>query len=629
MTRQFSRVSSSSPVCETCSRMAENLMAWLFVPERANMGWEALLCSAPLNPPTVNSTPEGFSDSTPDDVLSDVFSDESMARMSALKMSTDFSTDGKIMASLSHDERTERLVELIESKADGQTSSTIEADFKGRVKNIDGVSLETKGGRNRESDAVQLGRTLFEGVKKMLVFGGVELMSAVELGYRLENLIETVQQRVTETNRELRSLSEQELNIDSTESTSESFFKARAGIQLRASLERLQEVLDEERERVNKVRDADSKTQQLAALERQHNQDVLRAQDESHHQCAVAYVAAVELQAVSAGQMKAIAKDKRRYTDELARETVLLKYVTGINQIKYNIANKVREAANGDGTTYSKASFVGFSHDLLHAMTYQASSDAAVRNPTRAVKDVDAIISQWDGLGYWQFMTEDMFVTCTLLRGLQKASFSAEMAREAANFLQSQENGEGSEGSTTAGGHQRMPLYQHVSRYIKVYEDSSRLHMRDADRKVPADRPKGFNHGLEQAAVAAVAAAVAAGGYVQQGTTGGRGMTGKPYVKPVAIEGPPYKQCAKCYGETKDKYGPHTRRCFSKDCHKCGLYGHGSKYCEQHKSTFQQQRPGSSRNMNFAARADAYEADEGGKQDYDREYEGEESQETA
>jgi hypothetical protein len=608
--------------------------------------------------------------------------------MSALKMSTDFSTDGKSMASLSHDERTERLVELIESKADGQTSSTIEADFKGRVKNIDGVSLETKGGRNRKSDAVQLGRTLFEGVKKMLVFGGVELMSAVELGYRLENLIETVQQRVTETNRELRSLSEQELNIDSTESTSESFFKARAGIQLRASLERLQEVLDEERERVNKVRDADSKTQQLAALERQHNQDVLRAQDESHHQCAVAYVAAVELQAVSAGQMKAIAKDKRRYTDELARETVLLKYVTGINQIKYNIANKVREAANGDGTvrevlrgkivlpvtketifnsfedcnlsgmyellhqTYSKASFVGFSHDLLHAMTYQASSDAAVRNPTRAVKDVDAIISQWDGLGYWQFMTEDMFFTCTLLRGLQKASFSAEMAREAANFLQSQENGEGSEGSTTAGGHQRMPLYQHVSRYIKVYEDSSRLHMRDADRKVPADRPKGFNHGLEQAAVAAVAAAVAAGGYVQQGTTGGRGMTGKPYVKPVAIEGPPYKvnvgrqhhvlcrdtdlpytstteQCAKCYGETKDKYGPHTRRCFSKDCHKCGLYGHGSKYCEQHKSTFQQQRPGSSRNMNFAARADAYEADEGGKQDYDREYEGEESQETA
>jgi hypothetical protein len=249
-------------------------------------------------------------------------------------------------------------------------------------------------------------------------------------------------------------------------------------------------------------------------------------------------------------------------------------------------------------------------------------------------------------------MTQDIIFTCTLLRGLQKASFSAEMAREAANFLQSQENGEGSEGSTTAGGHQRMPLYQRVSRYIKVYEDSSRLHMKDADRKVPTDRPKGFNHGLEQAAVAAVAAAVAAGWYVQQGAAGGRGMSGKPYVKPVAIEGPPCKvhvgrqhhvlcrdtdlpykstteQCAKCYGETKDKFSPHTRRCLSKDCHKCGLYGHGSKYCEQHESTFQQQRPGSSRNMNFAARADAYEADEGENQDNDREYEGEESQETA
>jgi hypothetical protein len=250
-------------------------------------------------------------------------------------------------------------------------------------------------------------------------------------------------------------------------------------------------------------------------------------------------------------------------------------------------------------------------------------------------------------------MTQDIIFTCTLLRGLQKASFSTEMAREAANFLQNQENGEGSEGSHSTTGHQRMPLYQHVSRFIKVHEDSSRMHMKDTDRKVPADRPKSSHHGLEQAAVAAVAAAAAAGGYVQQGAAGGRGTPVKPYVKPVAIEGPPYKvnvgrqhhvlckgtadllytattePCGKCYGEAKDKFGPHARRCFAKDCHKCGLYGHGARFCEQHESTFQQQGPDSSRNMKFAARADAYEGDAGESQDYDREYEGEESQKTA
>jgi hypothetical protein len=592
--------------------------------------------------------------------------------MSALKMTTDFSTDGKSLASLTRDERTERLVELIESKADGQTSATIKADFKGRVKNIDGVSLETKGGRNRDGDAVQLGRALFEGVKKMLAFGGVELRTAVELGYQLENLMATVQNRVNETSRELRNLSEQELNVDSTESTAQSFFQARASIKLRTKLEDLDDVYTEAMERISRVRDADAKKLQEDELQQTHKGDVARTEAESSHECAVAYVAAVEAHAVCVKQAKAIGKEKRRCTDELERETVTLKYVSGINQIKYNIANKIREAASRDNAvrevlrgkvvlpitkvtifnsyedcnlsgmyellhqTYSKANFVSFSHDLMHAMTYQAPVDAMRGAPMQAVKDVDALISVWDSMEYWEYMTPDLFFTCTLLRGLQKASFSAEIVREASNFLQNQENGGGNSDTSTTSANPRMPLYEHVSRFIQIYEDSSRLHQdKGTDKKVTVERSKQFQHGLEQAAVAAVAAAVA----VHQGAAGGRGAFGKPSqpFKPIALEGPPYKVtvgrqhhvlcrdtelpytatkevCEKCHGEVKGKFGAHKKMCYARDCHKCGLYGHGAKYCDQHESTYQQGK-GTSRAVDYAARVEEIGSDEEESQD--------------
>jgi hypothetical protein len=385
----------------------------------------------------------------------------------------------------------------------------------------------------------------------------------------------------------------------------------------------------------------------------------------------------VEAHALRAGQSKAIAKDKRRCIEEMERETVMLKYVTRVNQIKYNIANKVREAANRDTAvrevlrgkivlpitqetifnsfkdcnlsgmyellhqTYSKASFVGFSHDLMNAMTYQATGDAT---PTEAVKDVDALISLWNSMEYWKYMTPDLFFTCTLLRGLRKASFSAEIAREAAIFLQSQENGESSDATATSSQHS-MPLYRHVSRFIKVYEDSSRLHIdKGVDKKgqVVVEKSKQFQHGLEQAAVAAVAAAAAAGEYVQPGATGGRSTYGKPYTKPIApsakpiaLEGPPYKvcvgrqhhalcrdtndlpytatqePCAKCHGEVGGKFSPHTKKCFPKVCFICRLYGHGEKFCDQHTSTYQQQQGMSA--VDFAARVEAMEAQGSGE----------------
>ena len=121
---------------------------------------------------------------------------------------------------------------------------------------------------------------------------------------------------------------------------------------------------------------------------------------------------------------------------------------------------------------FGKASFVSFQNDMVEAIGYRLSEKLTNSSPMKAVTDVSLIYNQWETLGYWQYMTKDIFFTCLLLNSLHNkvntsgSDIRMDACMETSQFIRKNEE------ELREAGDEEMLIFKFVTGYIDVHQKS-------------------------------------------------------------------------------------------------------------------------------------------------------------
>jgi hypothetical protein len=258
--------------------------------------------------------------------------------------------------------------------------------------------------------------------------------------------------------------------------------------------------------------------------------------------------------------------------------------------------------------TYNKASLVTFNNDFSEALKSKISLYDTNNNPGKAVQAVDLIVDMWRTMGYWEYLTKDIFFVNILLGTLEGGSeLRQKCVFEVNDFLNKRESGDIRDDMTqvSEGGFGSMPCYRFLSEYIKQQQESGRYRSHNAgevtkksDNGTHSSNSNNYNKNnnydckypsktkignTEQAAVASViskAKTVYNGEVLYEDNVKVTDMsTGFEY-KYTATKA----ECPLCAG--KDAGSSHMPRCYKGQCRKCGHYGHKHSSCLQDPASY-------------------------------------------
>ena len=234
---------------------------------------------------------------------------------------------------------------------------------------------------------------------------------------------------------------------------------------------------------------------------------------------------------------------------------------------------------------YAEATLVRFNSDFQLTMKASISMDDMSRNPWKAVQKTDDLLATWVSMGYWAFMTPDMFFTNVLLNALPPSQFQQECVKEVNRFLERKENDaeEGRDETSsvvTTSPTKGLPTYNFLRKYIKSCEESARH--RKQFTSAFSRRPNSYGGKFGNVETAALSGA-------EYATEIGRDKQVKCKDVNTGQEHPytaTKEQCPVCYGKSANPAERHVPRCFVGICNICSLYGHKSYNCSQAPNTY-------------------------------------------
>lgn len=236
---------------------------------------------------------------------------------------------------------------------------------------------------------------------------------------------------------------------------------------------------------------------------------------------------------------------------------------------------------------YAKPSISGFNVDLDETLSCVVSMEDFSKDPMCAVARVEEFLTIWISMGYWSYMTIDIFFTRVLIKAMPRCALRDACITEMLDYDEAQEKAfflsDKAGSSVPDGGMQR---FRHLVSFINTRKKGGLFTTQTGN----ADGGSGGGHG---------------GGGKASGDGGGKlrgsatpfqykGNTenahdaeiipsvGKEIIDPKTGATVTYSatdsRCEACATRSDKK---HTPMCFVQSCHRCGKYGHQIRMCQE------------------------------------------------
>jgi len=246
-------------------------------------------------------------------------------------------------------------------------------------------------------------------------------------------------------------------------------------------------------------------------------------------------------------------------------------------------------------THYKKASLIKFNNDFGATMKMTIPREEALKFPLKVVSETDKILFDWNNMGYWEFMTKDVFFTNILLCKLPVSKFKDDCTKHVSEEIRKRESEPfHDEKSVLSNGEAYMPLYLSLSEHIRSEQDSTEhLSFQTSNNQAQSSKPANHSYGqhkggyksvggnVEMAAVALDEKNLAKGQYSTE-VFRDRGITVRS-VKTGVLH--PYSatniKCPDCYPSIGPVVKKHEPKCFEGLCKKCEKHGHTFADCHQ------------------------------------------------
>eukprot|EP00128_Syssomonas_multiformis_P002426 Colp12_sorted_trinity150504_noHs@1214 len=256
---------------------------------------------------------------------------------------------------------------------------------------------------------------------------------------------------------------------------------------------------------------------------------------------------------------------------------------------------------------YNKASLVTFSQTMLTTISYKCDANVCNTEPLKVVQGVSRLLNLWEMMGYYVFMTKDIFFTAILINSFADGCpIKEKLILRAAERMREMDSA-GDLEELGIAKKDEMLLYNHISEYVRMLQESMVKVSAAGGTNAPAQKKPFERIRTAEGAAAALG---------EEGASASEGAGSAPKAKkwfksPVTREqnvsiqtrsGETLPYCA-----TKTPCGSgctHTPRCKVSLCFKCGLYGHIKIFCKQDRSTYVTQQSGALA-TDYGALADA------------------------
>lgn len=535
------------------------------------------------------------------------------------------SRGGDVMSTVGLDLEAKRaqLIELLEVQIVGQTLATIKTKNELMRSNVDGVKMEKldNGGEVKSPAKGKLdamGMMLCQTVKRMIEFGGDELAIMLEIDFDVVSFQSERQAKFNKLD------SENKLNALILEDTQrepcaqkrddeikflmlEKKHELRAA---RAALLRSKRTRGEPEQSENETEKAAAQKQMDLTLE-EYVDDVTYREMGKYRVAVAEYEKRLE-------EVKIAKRCQKLLLDEQSVEQLMLARLSGYIAVINSIVNKIKEyvshvpeilsavsmvvrlkgtsitisnpyeSSNLSGllqnmmSKYFKPSFVTFQQSLLEALNLRISEQGLRDDPVKIVQDVGRIISTWEALKYWNFMTPDMFFTTVLLNALPEGKERSSVVMEIVRHMSALARERGD--NPVHVDLKDMSTFNFTSEYMEMVKVSRVKKVTQVEKapKLPYAQGAGnrvYNRGSEMAALAEGTVVTVADNKLFKKEV----LPNERVVVSHPVSNKPFPYCAT---RIACKNCTHSPVCFSKSCHKCGLYGHTEKICKQDPSVF-------------------------------------------
>ena len=456
---------------------------------------------------------------------------------------------------------------------------------------------------SRQMSETEFGRKFFESAQRMIDYGGSELQTIVNLNYNLHEYLRKRREVISNYKEQVEQL-EDELQIV-VEKPDKEIWAMRADLaEQEKSVELKAEV------EVGKITEEECKEQLRAFrahMKLQWNKEFLSKLDE--------YNAYVALEVNIKKQKKDIEKTQKA---EVVVETLVQGYSNALTLISNRIKNAVSHSAtvktilqgiieleqtkevlsspyeenNVSGMfqhlyeTYHKANFVSFNNELIEVNQWGLTLSDSNYNPMKGVNDVQKMVGLWTKMGYFEYMTADIFWTSRLLAGYHMQSeIRTKAIVEVNQYLRKKELGE-HEHESVSGELGQYPILRHLCEWIKLQHDSRKL--KNPNRSVSMPQHDGIiEENLESAAVAMSSGKYASKQPEKYDSKSNEKLpkfvTRKMGIQITTDKGLTFnytattEQCKKCLEKNEDQ---HKLGCYLGQCNRCKLYGHTKANCK-------------------------------------------------
>lgn len=249
---------------------------------------------------------------------------------------------------------------------------------------------------------------------------------------------------------------------------------------------------------------------------------------------------------------------------------------------------------------YHKKTFVNFATALIKAMSWSMSSVETINNPRKGINEVEKMYAIWSQQGYWDQMTQDMFWTAVLVKGMDMGAFRTKVLTKLRDVISDHERDAVKNPSNT-----ELPIFRAITEFINTEQDDRKL---DAEQRLLKNTTNNPNNGgashrnpyrgsninsytkrtsenLEEAAAVTVDPPKVDRVFKDEVLE----KDGVSVTDPNSGKTFPYKAvrelttlCPMCFPVSGSPTPhPHGRTCYRSQCNKCHFYGHKGATCKQ------------------------------------------------
>ena len=264
---------------------------------------------------------------------------------------------------------------------------------------------------------------------------------------------------------------------------------------------------------------------------------------------------------------------------------------------------------------YQKCTYVSFVGLLIQAINWSITDDIAIKNPLQAVSDVDNLYNIWKSRDVWSLMTEDLFFTTILLKGLpEKSLLRIHVSNETLKYIRDLDDG-----TRVLNNRLQLPIYNYATDLIKNYHENTQFAVKNNNQNNTSNvnfsnnkHNNNYNNRFNINGIFESAASVSFNTKTKNNynksdyksnptstpqynreikksenimTTRYDRIHHKHKSIPYVAVSAPSDVCNKCFGTPSNPCQRDGQFCTILRCSKCNYYGHHSNSCLQSKKS--------------------------------------------